>query len=346
MKILMACYVFPPSVGGIETVSALLADELIRQGEDLRVVTETPATTEGVSHAYEPVRRPDPKKLVEMVRWSDVVLHMNISLRMGWPLIFVDRPWVISHHTSMPQGFRGTLKRRCARRSHNISVSNRIAAGLGAPSVVVHNAYDDKVFYASTEHTPDKDLIFVGRLVSEKGVDCALSALKRLQAKQLRPTLTIVGSGPEKARLQRLSADLGLTEQVVFAGAKCGSDLAGELRRHKIMVVPSLYDEPFGIVALEGIASGCVVVGSQGGGLKDAIGQCGTTFPNGDDAALADCLDALLSKRDARNALRENASAHLAQFRSTKMGQSYLAVLHSALASRSKASFLTKEVTF
>ena len=53
MKILMACYVFPPSVGGIETVSALLADELIRQGEDLRVVTQTPATTEDISRGYE-----------------------------------------------------------------------------------------------------------------------------------------------------------------------------------------------------------------------------------------------------------------------------------------------------
>ncbi len=42
-----------------------------------------------------------------------------------------------------------------------------------------------------------------------------------------------------------------------------------------------------GIVALEGIACGCVVIGSQGGGLKDAIGNCGLTYPNGDVAALA-----------------------------------------------------------
>jgi glycogen(starch) synthase len=345
MKILMACYVFPPSVGGIETVSALLADELIRQGEDLRVITQTPAATEDVSRGYELIRRPSPKKLVEMVRWADVVLHMNISLRLGWPLLFVDKPWVISHHTSMLQGLRGTLKRRCAQRSHNISVSNRIAATLGTPSVVIHNAYDDKVFYPSTELSPDNDLIFVGRLVSEKGVDCALSALKQLQRKRVRPNFTIVGSGPEKTRLQQLSAELGLSEQVVFAGPKFGSDLANELRRHRLLVVPSLYEEPFGIVALEGIASGCVVVGSQGGGLKDAIGPCGMTFPNGDVAALAECLEALLSKHDARDTLRENGTAHLAQFNSAKLGQNYLAVMHSALASRSKVRLLNKEVT-
>src|SRR6185312_17203995 len=118
--------------------------------------------------------------------------------------------WVISHHTSMPRDLRGALKRRCAQRSHNISVSNRIAAVLGAPSVVIHNAYDDKVFFAGAERAPEKDLIFVGRLVTEKGVDCAFSALKQLQQKQLRPTFTIVGSGPEKDRLQQLSAELGL----------------------------------------------------------------------------------------------------------------------------------------
>jgi glycosyltransferase involved in cell wall biosynthesis len=210
---------------------------------------------------------------------------------------------------------------------------------------VIHNAYDDKIFFAGTERAPEKDLIFVGRLVTEKGVDCALSALKQLQQKQLRPTFTIVGSGPEKNRLQRLSADLGLAEQVVFAGPKFGPDLVSAMRRHKIMVVPSLYDEPFGIVALEGIASGCVVVGSQGGGLKDAIGPCGITFPNGDVAALASCLEALLSQRDARNALRANSATHLAQFNGAKLGQNYLAVMHSALASRSKVPFLPKEVT-
>ena len=210
---------------------------------------------------------------------------------------------------------------------------------------MIHNAYDDKVFYASTERAPDKDLIFVGRLVSEKGVDCALSALKQLQKKQLRPNFTIVGSGPEKPRLQQLSAELGLTEQVVFTGPKFGSDLANELRRHRILVVPSLYEEPFGIVALEGIASGCLVVGSQGGGLKDAIGPCGMTFPNGDVAALAERLEGLLADRNAQNALRKNASEHLAKFNSAKLCQNYLAVMRSALASRSKVPFLTKEVT-
>jgi glycosyltransferase involved in cell wall biosynthesis len=69
------------------------------------------------------------------------------------------------------------------------------------------------------------------------------------------------------------------------------------------------------------------------------------TFPNGDVAALASCLEALLSKGDARDALRAKAAAHLAQFNSAKLGQNYLAVMNSALASQSKIRFFTKEVT-
>ena len=345
MKILMACYVFPPSVGGIETVSALLADELIRQGEDLRVVTQTPAPALDFPRDYEVIRRPNPKKLIEMVRWAEVVLHMNISLRIGWPLLFVSKPWVISHHTSMPQGFRGTLKRHCARSSHNVSVSERVAQGLGTPSVVIHNAYDDRTFHVGTERRPDKDLIFVGRLVTEKGVDCALFALKQLKERQLRPTFTIVGSGPEKDRLQRLSTELGLSEQVIFAGSKVGPDLVSELQRHRIMVVPSLYEEPFGIVALEGIASGCVVVGSQGGGLKQAIGPCGITFPNGNIAALADCLEKLLTDQDSCKALCDSAPAHLAEFSSARLGERYRAVLHAAMASHSQIASLKEVVS-
>lgn len=77
------------------------------------------------------------------------------------------------------------------------------------------------------------------------------------------------------------------------------------------MVVPSLWDEPFKIVALEGIACGCVVVGSKGGGLKDAIGPCGLTFDNGDVAGLTAQLINLLANLDQLTAYRKKAKEHL-----------------------------------
>src|SRR5213079_3168482 len=137
------------------------------------------------------------------------------------------------------------------------------------------------------------------RLVSDKGADLVLRAMKILHQGNLKPDLTIVGSGPEEKSLQRLARELALDRQVTFAGPKAGEELATLLNRHQILVIPSRWAEPFGIVALEGIACGCAVVGSSDGGLKEAIGPCGVTFENGNENALANCLAKLLRDAEA-----------------------------------------------
>jgi glycosyltransferase involved in cell wall biosynthesis len=95
-------------------------------------------------------------------------------------------------------------------------------------------------------------------------------------------------------------------------------------------VVPSRWREPFGIVALEGIACGCVVVGSAEGGLAEAIGPCGLTFPNGDAQALANALSRLLENPAECDRLRQNAAAHLARFTPRHVAGLYLDAMKSA----------------
>lgn len=168
------------------------------------------------------------------------------------------------------------------------------------------------------------ELIYVGRLVGEKGVDILLNALSLLKIEGVNPKLTIVGGGPEEAQLRVLASSLGLDSTVRFAGVKRGEDLAQELNRHQILVVPSRYDEPFGIVALEGMACGCVVVGSRGGGLREAIGPGGVTFPNGDIKELANCLRVLLADEDRIRALRDHVAEHLARFTKANVANTYL----------------------
>jgi glycosyltransferase involved in cell wall biosynthesis len=141
----------------------------------------------------------------------------------------------------------------------------------------------------------------------------------------------VVGSGPEERSLRRLAERLGIRDQVDFAGAKRGAELSEILNRHKILVVPSRYDEPFGVVALEGIACGCVAVGSGGGGLPEAIGPCGVTFPNGNAEALANALEHLLASPDDRQRLAANRTQHLAQFHSATIAESYLNLFRSIL---------------
>jgi glycogen(starch) synthase len=178
----------------------------------------------------------------------------------------------------------------------------------------------------------DKTIVFVGRLVSDKGVDLLLQALKLLQRDGFSPDLTIVGSGPEETRLRKLSADLGLDRQVTFAGQQSGNALAQTLNRHRVLAVPSRWAEPFGVVALEGIACGCVVVGSQDGGLKEAIGPCGLTFKNGKVDELAAQLRRLINEPETRANLLKNAPEHLPKFYSDAIAAAYLRMMRKMIA--------------
>jgi glycogen synthase len=324
MKILLSSYAFYPSVGGLEAVSAMLAEQFSLRGHEVVIVTQTAG--EWKTAGYEVVRRPAKRRLCQLVRWCDVYLQNNMNLRAAWPLLFISRPWAIINNGAIPDNFTGLAKRFCARFAAASGVSEDAARNIGA-RIVIPNCYEDGVFRELPEVTRDGALMFLGRLVSEKGVDVLLRALHQLKGEGLAPALTVVGGGPEEASLRELTASLDLGAQVRFAGVMRGEELVRELNRHKIMVAPSTYREPFGIVALEAIACGCVVVGSEQGGLREAIGPCGVTFPNGDASGLAARLKALLLDEEKMRACRSRAAEHLARFTRKNVADTYLRVL-------------------
>jgi glycogen synthase len=188
---------------------------------------------------------------------------------------------------------------------------------------VIGNPYDDNVFRLLPNVVRDRTIAFLGRLVSDKGADLLLQAMKLLQSEGLMPDLTIIGAGPEEQNLRNLAHEVGLDRQVTFAGEKSDAPLAELLNRHRILVVPSRWAEPFGVVALEGIACGCVIVGSKNGGLKEAIGPCGVLFENGNAHDLADRLKHLLTYPDHEIGLREAALAHLVPFKARAVVATY-----------------------
>lgn len=332
MKILLSSHAFAPSIGGIETVSALAAREFVRQGHDVVVVTQTFGETEE-HFPFRILRQPSLGKLIPLLRWCDIFWQNNLSLRTLWPAWLLRVPTVITHQGSYCRTPAGLdliqrLKHAVVRRTPGIAISHAVADSFATPSTIIPNPFDAQLFStgSGTAQRPN-ELIFVGRLVSEKGLDILLHALAILRSRQLFPHLTIVGAGPELASTENLARQLGLGEQIDFAGAKRGPGLASILRQHKILVVPSRYAEPFGVVALEGIASGCVVVGSSGGGLPEAIGPCGVTFPNGDASALAATLDRLLRLPDECTKLNSFAPEHLARFHPAVVAEAYLKIL-------------------
>jgi glycosyltransferase involved in cell wall biosynthesis len=335
VKILHYSPAFLPNIGGLELNVANIAEQLQRAGHDVTVVTTTPSA-EPDRFPFRVVRRPSPRELLRWTRWCDLFFQANVSLRGLWPLLLVRRPWVVSHHswycrTDGRLAWQDRLKRFLLRyAAASIAVSQAVADDLATPSVVIPNPYRDRLFrlLPGVERSPD--LIFVGRLVSDKGVDILLDALAILAREGLGPRLTVVGEGPEEPRLREQARRLGLADRVEFQGTLTGEELVAVLNRHRILVVPSRYNEPFGIVALEGIACGCVVVGSAGGGLAEAIGPCGRTFRNGDAADLARVLGDVLRHPERDGDCLRHAREHLARHSTERVAAAYLRVLGEA----------------
>jgi len=330
---------FTPSVGGLEFMARMLAEEFSALGHRVVVITGTRADGDAAL-AYKVLRRPGPVDVFRAVRAADVVLHMNLSLKGLWPHAVLRRSLVVAHHGRYRRAdgsvaLRDRLKYCAARCATNIAVSDVVRADLPRGTTVIGSAYDDSLFVPLSGGR-DRDLVFVGRLVSEKGANLLLDALAELSATGLNPVLTVVGAGPEEVRLRQMCAEMGLSDRVVFAGQRTGRELVALVNRHAVMVVPSR-NEGFGIAALEGIACGCVVVASDAGGLPQTVGQCGVIFRNGDVADLVRALKQVLSNEPLRWRLCTERKRHLANYSRATVARRYLEVIEGA-AMRARAA--------
>ncbi len=340
LRILFSSYVFSPSVGGIETVSALLAPEFVKAGHEVIVVTNT-GRDDGVLRNYPVYRKPTPAKMVELTRWCDIYFQSNISLRFAWPLLFVHRPWIIAHQTWLHGtkswfDWQGRVKLFLLRFSTNVAISEALAQSLPASTTIIGNPYLDTIFKPHEDIPRHRDLVFLGRLVSEKGIDLVIQALKELRLRGCTVRLSVIGSGPEEPALRALAKHLEVDDLVDFLGTKSGDDLARLLNAHRVLVVPSKLPEPFGVVALEGMASGCVVVASNAGGLPKVVGPFGLTFEKDNASDLAAKLSTLLSQPDLCKRMLTGVAEHLTQFKPSTVAASYLQVFAEAFRKDSR----------
>ncbi len=336
MKILLTTIPFLPLIGGMETVVSLLARELVRLGCEIKVVTTTPSH-EVDAFSYEVIRQPSVRELLRSFLWAEVRFLHGPSLQVGWPAFGGIKRCFVVHHiwmneSSVTARLRRTLRRSLLNRCQNLAVSQALAESLPVPCSVVPNPFDDEVFRLMPEVERSRDLVFLGRLTPEKGADLVIKALDLLRQSGLTPTFTVIGDGPEKSALVSQVAQLKLEGQVRFLGQLSGAALAEELNRHRIMAVPSRWDEPYGIVALEGIACGCAIVGSSGGGLPEAVGPCGLIFPNGNVLEMTSHIANLLRDPSLAQGLLSGGAQHLQPHRPSAVAQRYLALACSEAA--------------
>lgn len=134
---------------------------------------------------------------------------------------------------------------------------------------------------------PDIDMLFAGQLIRGKGLQLLLRAMAKMKKKR---TLDVIGTGNMEKRLKKLSLSLGLGSRVRWHGF-C-RDAARYMRGARCIVVPSVWQEPYGLVAAEAAALGKYVVAFNIGGIAEACsGGSATLLPPGDIDAMALALD-------------------------------------------------------
>lgn len=159
------------------------------------------------------------------------------------------------------------LGERFARRlaDRRIAVSPHTAERLlgtadgGDEPTIVGNGVDAAAFATARPARERSDVIFVGRLIAEKGVDVLLRAVASIARDVPTIRCLIVGDGPERERLEGLALSLGLAERVTFLGRVEDGRLARLLRASKVLALPSTR-EGYGIVVVEAQAAGAVPV--------------------------------------------------------------------------------------
>jgi glycosyltransferase involved in cell wall biosynthesis len=145
---------------------------------------------------------------------------------------------------------------------------------------IIPNAVDASKFQVSVDRNAvrarylvepnEKLVLYVGRLVPQKGVEFLIQAVSRIAGRFGDAKFVIVGDGWLRGHLESLADQMGQRWRINFAGFIPDSELIALMRSADVLVIPSVY-EPFGIVALEGMAAGVPVVASQVGGLAEVV---------------------------------------------------------------------------
>ena len=219
-------------------------------------------------------------------------------------------PMLLTLHSDL-SGFRSdedTLVGRTLRSATWVNaVSNATLADAvqAVPDILDHSSV---IYYglALPEVSPERldfdspRILYIGRLVAEKGVDLAITAFASLRRRFPRARLTIAGDGQVRSELEKLTRELELTNAVEFSGWINPEKIPELINRATIVVIPSRYREPFALVALQAAQMARPVVAARMGGLPETVidQQTGVLFENEDSAALTEAIAFLLDNPD------------------------------------------------
>ena len=209
------------------------------------------------------------------------VVHAHLLIPQGIVQSFINKPYIVTGHggdvTSLNRGLIRVLKRRCLKKANKVTVVSRyleskikeiadfddieiISMGCKVSSFGPQFRVENKF-----SQEGKKVVLFVGRLAEKKGINYLIEAMQGIDAK-----LVIVGKGPLRSELEAQAR--GLNIDVDFLGAKTHEELKEIYASADVFVAPSVKGkdgdmEGLGLVNLEAMSSGVVVIGSRSGGI-------------------------------------------------------------------------------
>jgi glycogen(starch) synthase len=278
-------------------------------------------------------------------------------------------PWVVTVHATEygrhqgwvqkhPQSHIHAVERAMMRRADHVITCSEFMQGhvmsvFGVPPsriTAIPNGIDPRdvapmededlvALRARFAGVDDRLVLLVGRLVYEKGFHLALDALAPVVHRLGNVRFVVAGTGTAETELKRQARRLRLTRYGSFLGWVGDDKLHALYRIAEVCIVPSIY-EPFGIVALEAMAFGCLCVVADTGGLREVVpadGTVGVRFPARDAGALSETLERVLADDAARAQLVAEARAHVLRFDWTEVARRTQGVYASLVRSVSPA---------
>jgi glycogen(starch) synthase len=317
---------FPPYVGGVEVLASHFLPALVDRGHEVAVVTSHGALDLPDDDEWNGIavhRRPFTAALaggradavVALVadvaglkrRIAPDVVHVNVSDASGFFHLRTraahPSPTVVSLRVTVGGGGAAALLSdllRSADAVTGVSAAALAAAVDACPEVgprsrVILNALPDPLRPA-VEPAPGPVLVGAGRLVGDKGFDVAIRALPAVRERFPGAVLRLAGDGPARTELEALAAGLGVADAVELLGWVAPDLLPDVAAQGSVVLVPSRWEEAFGLVALQAMQVGRPVVASRVGGLPEVVddGVTGTLVGADDVDALSRAVVALL----------------------------------------------------
>lgn len=349
MNICLYSSAFFPNIGGLEQVSYTLASYWAKQEHQVNIVTDTPATDDqDTSYIFPVIRCPNFESWKTVLNKSDCIISNGYSLRHLAVWLLSRKPIIWIHPIYIPELFQDgqnsliSLIKPLLRRmflslgAGHIYVSHAIGQQVGTrKGVVIYNPIEDQFRPLATVKI-DNDFAFFGRMIPDKGVDTLLEALAICKRKNKIYKLDLYGEGSYIEELRQLALTLGVESQLRWYPFLRGEKLVQAMNAAGVVVVPSRWAEPMGIVAVEAMACGKAVIGSRCGGLGEVLESYGMTFENGNAEHLAECMIQLREHPGLRIKLEKKAHERAHDFSIDIIGAKYLKLIETILNNRLK----------